>query len=60
MHKHWPPLTPFQRFESWLLDLAEKRLLPLLPRGPLRRRFLARLDRAHVSLHRSVHRLPER
>jgi hypothetical protein len=60
MHRLLQPLTPYQRSASWFLDLAEKRILPLLPRGPLRRRFLTRLDRAHVSLHRSVHGLLER
>jgi hypothetical protein len=57
MHDQCPPVTPYQSFVSWLLNLAEKRLLPMLPRGTLRRRFLARLDRAQVDLYRSVHRL---
>lgn len=48
-------MTLYQRFVLWLLGAGERWVIPLLPRGALRNRLRARLDRAQARLHSRVH-----
>jgi hypothetical protein len=48
-------MTLYQRCVLWLLGVAERGVIPLLPRGALRNRLRARIDRAQAHLHSRVH-----
>jgi hypothetical protein len=48
-------MTLCQRAELWLLNLGERRIIPLLPRGTFRSQLRARIDRAQARLHARVH-----
>jgi hypothetical protein len=48
-------MTLYQRSVLWLLGVVERRVIPLLPRGELRRQLRARIDRAQARLHSRVH-----
>jgi hypothetical protein len=48
-------MTLYQRSVLWLLGVGERWVIPLLPRGALRNRLRARLDRAQARLHARVH-----
>lgn len=48
-------MTLYQRCVLWLLNAAERGVIPLLPRGALRNRLRARIDRAQAHLHARVH-----
>jgi hypothetical protein len=49
------PMTRSQRCVFWLLGMVERWVIPLLPRGALRSRLRARIDRAQARLHARVH-----
>jgi hypothetical protein len=53
-------MTLWQRAELWLLNLAERRIIPLLPRGTLRNQLRAHIDRFQAHLHSRVHDHGER
>jgi hypothetical protein len=53
-------MTLWQRAELWLLNLAERRIIPLLPRGTLRNQLRAHIDRSQAHLHSRVHDHGER
>jgi hypothetical protein len=53
-------MTLCQRAELWLLNLGERRIIPLLPRGTLRSQLRTRIDRAQARLHSRVHDHSER
>jgi hypothetical protein len=48
-------VTLYQRSVLWILGIVERRVIPLFPRGELRQRLRARLDRAQARLHARVH-----
>ena len=48
-------MTLYQRSVLWLVGAGERWVIPLIPRGALRNRLRARLDRAQARLHSSVH-----
>jgi hypothetical protein len=48
-------LTPYQHCLLWLLGAVERVFVPLLPRGRLRNKLRARIDRAQARLHARVH-----
>jgi hypothetical protein len=48
-------MTVYQRSVLWLLDVVERWLIPLVPRGELRHQLRARIDRAQARLHSHVH-----
>jgi hypothetical protein len=48
-------LTLYQRYVLWLLGVVERSVIPLLPRGGLRHKLRARIDRAQARLHARVH-----
>jgi hypothetical protein len=48
-------LALYQRALSWLLDVVDGRIIPALPRGLLRHRLRAYIDRAQSQLHSRVH-----
>jgi hypothetical protein len=53
-------MTFYLRCVLWLLNAGERWILPLLPRGALRNRLRARIDRAQARLHSRVHDHGER
>ena len=50
-HGATPPALPRTRAAIWLLVLVERCALAVLRRGPLRKRVLARVDRALQRIH---------
>jgi len=50
-HGATPPALPRTRATIWLLVLVERCALAVLRRGPLRKRVLARVDRALQRIH---------
>jgi len=50
MHDDSHRMTLYQRAVSWALDIVEGRIAPALPRGPLRQRLRAYIDRAQARL----------
>ena len=48
-------MTLNQRCVLWLLGVVERCVIPLVPRGTLRNRLRARIDRAQARLHSRVH-----
>ena len=48
-------MTLCQQCVLWLLEAGERWVIPVLPRGTLRKELRARIDRAHARLHSRVH-----
>lgn len=48
-------MTFCQRCLLWLFGVAERGVIPLLPRGALRNQLRARIDGAQARLHSRVH-----
>ena len=45
----------FERCATWALGFVERWIIPALPRGLLRQRLRASIDRAQARLHSRVH-----
>jgi hypothetical protein len=43
-----------ERIIAWLLETLEWFALSVIPRGPLRKRLLGRVDRAFARMHRRI------
>jgi hypothetical protein len=44
---------------AWTLGAAERWIIPTLPRGALRQRLRASIDRAQAQLHSRIHEHPQ-